>query len=78
MKGVNSIFIALIMKVDSPQKLNDFLSICFVGYMYKMLPKVLANRLRAVIGSVVSDSESTFIHGKQILDGILIANEVVD
>lgn len=43
-----------------------------------MLPKVLANRLCAVIGSVLSDSESTFIHEKQILDGILIANEVVD
>jgi len=31
-----------------------------------------------VIGSVVSDTQSSFIHEKQILDGILIANEVVD
>jgi len=27
---------------------------------------------------VVSDSQSAFIRGKQILDGILVANEVVD
>lgn len=46
--------------------------------MYKILAKFFANRLRAVIGSVVSDSQSTFAKGKQILDGILIANEVVD
>jgi hypothetical protein len=46
--------------------------------MYKMLAKVLANRLRAIIGSVVSDSQSAFVKGKQILDGILIANEEVD
>jgi hypothetical protein len=46
--------------------------------MYKVLAKILANRLRAVIGSVVSDSQSTFVKGKQILDGNLVANEAVD
>jgi len=40
--------------------------------------KVLANILQEVIGSVVSDSQSTFVKGKQILNGILIANEAVD
>ena len=46
--------------------------------MYKVLAKVLANRLRGILGSVISDSQSAFVKGKQILDGILIANEVVD
>jgi len=49
-----------------------------VGCMYKVLTMVLANRLRAVITIVVSDSQSAFVKGKQILDGILVANEVVD
>ena len=77
-KGVNSTFIALIPKVNSPQCLNDYRPISLVGCLYKVLAKVLANRLRNVIGSVVSDSQSAFIKGKQILDGILIVNEVVD
>ena len=77
-KGINSTFIALIPKVQSPQRLNDFRPISLVGCMYKVVAKVLANRLRSVIGSVVSDSQSAFVKGKQILDGILIANEVVD
>jgi len=46
--------------------------------MYKILAKLLANRLRMVLGSVISETQSAFIHNRQILDGILIANEVVD
>ena len=77
-KGINSTFIVLIPKVDCLQRLNDYRPISLVGSMYKILAKVLANRLRSVIGSVISDAQSAFIKGRQILDGILVANEVVD
>ena len=77
-KGINSTFIAFIPKVDNPHRLNDFRPISLVGSMYKILAKVLANRLRSVIGLVISDSQSAFIKGRQILDGILVANEIVD
>ena len=40
--------------------------------------KMLANKLRLVIGCVISDMQSTFVRNEQILDGILIANEVMD
>ena len=73
-KGLNSTFIALIPKVESPQRLADFRPISLVGCLYKVLAKVLANRLRFV----VSDSQSAFVRGKQIIDDILIASEVVD
>jgi len=77
-KWVNATFIALIPKINSPQRLNDFRPISLVGCMYKVLAKILANRLRAVIGSVVLDSQSAFVKGNQILDGILVVNEAVD
>jgi len=49
-----------------------------VGSHYKILAKLLANRLRKVIGSVTSESQSAFVKDRQILDGILIPNKVVD
>ncbi|PNX58846.1 cysteine-rich receptor-like protein kinase, partial [Trifolium pratense] len=77
-KGINATFIALIPKTDNPQRLNDFRPISLVGSLYKILAKVLANRLRQVIGSVISESQTAFVKNRQILDGILIANEIVD
>ncbi|PNX64423.1 cysteine-rich receptor-like protein kinase, partial [Trifolium pratense] len=77
-KGINSTFIAQISKVDSPQRSNDFRPISLVGCLYKILAKVLANRLRLVIGSVISEAQTAFVKDRQILDGILVANEVVD
>jgi hypothetical protein len=55
-KGINSTFIALIPKVDSPRRLNDFSPISLVGCLYKIVAKVLANRLRMVVGKVVSET----------------------
>jgi hypothetical protein len=77
-RGINSTFIALVPKVASAQKLNDFRPISLVGSLYKILAKVLANRLRLVVGNVISETQTAFVKDRQILDGILIANEVVD
>jgi len=77
-KGINSTFISLIPKIDNPQRLNDFRPIALVGCLYKILAKVLANRLRQVMGTVISETQSAFVKDRQILDGILVANEVVD
>jgi len=77
-KGINATFIALIPKIDCPRRLNYFQPISLVGSLYKILAKLLSNRLKVVIGSVVSESQTAFVKDRKILDGILIANEVVD
>jgi len=58
--------------------LTDFWPISLVNNVYEILSTVLANRLRQVIVTIIFDTQSTFVKGSQILDGILIANELVD
>jgi hypothetical protein len=46
--------------------------------MYKIILKVLVNRLNSVLGNLVLHTQNVFILGRQILDSILMANECVD
>ncbi|RVW12371.1 putative ribonuclease H protein [Vitis vinifera] len=48
------------------------------GSLYKWLAKVLANRLKKVVGKVISKAQGAFVEGRQILDAVLIANEAID
>ena len=63
---LNKSFIALILKCAMPSCLNDYRSISLVGSMYKILAKVLANRLRSVVIEVIGPNQFSFVKGKQI------------
>ncbi|GJU52011.1 RNA-directed DNA polymerase, eukaryota [Tanacetum coccineum] len=70
--------IALIPKVNDAKFVNDFRPISLIGCVYKVITKVLANRLATVISDLVSETQSAFVANRQILDGPFILNEMLN
>ncbi|GJR81334.1 RNA-directed DNA polymerase, eukaryota [Tanacetum coccineum] len=77
LKGGNSSFIALIPKNPDANMVMDFRPISLIGSLYKIIAKILANRLVVVLGDIVNEVQSAFVADRQILDGPFILNEVV-
>ncbi|KAK2444918.1 hypothetical protein QL285_015908 [Trifolium repens] len=77
-KSICSYFLTLIPKVASPQSLGDFRPISLLGCIYKLVAKVLVARLAKVIGDLIPNTQSAFIKGRQLVDGVLVVSEVID
>ncbi|GKB62219.1 RNA-directed DNA polymerase, eukaryota [Tanacetum coccineum] len=75
--GSNASFIALIPKVADAKFVADFRPISLIGSVYKVVTKILANRLATVISDLVSDTQTAFVANRQILDGPFILNELL-
>lgn len=77
LKEMNTTFLALIPKVDHPSMPSDFRPISQCNSTYKIISKNLANRLRPLLGRIISPFQSAFLSNRRITDNIVIAQEVI-
>ena len=77
-KACTTSFLTHIPKLKNLQSLSKFRPISLVGSLYKILAKLLSKRLRRVVGNLISLNQSTFVLERNILDGVLMANEIMD
>lgn len=74
---LNAIHITLIPKVENPERLDQFRPISLCNFAYKIISKVLANRLKRWLPVIIAEKQSVFVGGRQIQDNILIVEEIL-
>lgn len=74
---INHTHICLIPKVDSPTTMKDYRPISLSNVAYKIISKILAERLKPWLHKILSENQTAFIPGRLITDNVLIAHELM-
>lgn len=77
LSDLNNTNVVLIPKVDTPQTVRDLRPISLCNVVYKIVSKVLSNRLKSVLPGLVDKAQSAFISGRAIQDNVIIAFEAI-
>jgi hypothetical protein len=75
--SLNFVIITLLPKKAEAVKIQDFRPICLLNMSFRIFTKVLTNRINLVAQKVVSPSQTAFLPGRYILEGVVILHETI-
>ena len=77
LKKMNFTHIVLIPKKNDPQSIMEFRPISLSNVVSRIISKVLANRIKSILPTVISDAQSAFIPNRLITDNTTVAFEML-
>ncbi|GJZ84094.1 hypothetical protein Tco_0649433 [Tanacetum coccineum] len=77
LKELNHKIIALIPKVHTPTRVNDYRPISCCNVLFKCISKIIANRIKNSLKFLDSPNQSDFVLGRNISDNILLTHELM-
>jgi hypothetical protein len=75
--ATNSSFLALLPKEHGASSLNRFRPISLCNISYKILSKIIANRLNPLLSSLILPNQGGFVAGRQIWDNFILVQEAI-
>lgn len=78
LQNFNSNLVVLIPKVPAADKIELFRPIALANFKFKIITKVLADRLAKIAPSIISPHQRGFIQGRQIGDCVCLASEAIN
>ncbi|XP_077246059.1 uncharacterized protein LOC143885903 [Tasmannia lanceolata] len=77
LKEVNATFITLIPKSTDSCFPDKYRPISLCNFLYKIISKILDNRLHSVLGDIISQNQTAFIKGRSIQENILLTRDLL-
>jgi hypothetical protein len=74
---LNATFLTLIPKEERVTHPKKFRPISLCNVIYKLLTKVIAQRLKPLLPFIISPKQSGYVEGRKILDSIILSHEVI-
>lgn len=74
--GLNETHVVLIPKIKKPKEMKDLRPISLCNISYKLISKVLANRLKKILPDIIDKNQSVFVPSRLISDNVLLDSEV--
>lgn len=76
LRELNNTNVILILKATYPETVSQFCPISLCNFIYKIISKTLANRLKPFMGKIIPSNQSAFVPGRAIQDNIIISHEI--
>lgn len=76
-RSINATLLSLVPKTTTAEKMSDFRPIACCNVVYKIISRIMAHRLKAILPPSIELNQCAFVEGRLLLENVLLATELV-